>query len=139
MGPRARAGRNVSAPTITIVPIRMKMNITCPSACALNRTGYLYYNKLEDNDVVVGVILLILIVIWAFMLILAEWKNDPFYGIVCGVIGFVIIPSFWYAVPDLVAVVAFGAVWGFLNGYILIMNLAQAVNVAAGRDSNKPK
>jgi len=30
-------------------------------ACALNRTGYLYFNKLEDNNVVAGVILLILI------------------------------------------------------------------------------
>jgi len=30
-------------------------------ACALNRAAYLYYNKLEDNDVVVSVILLIMI------------------------------------------------------------------------------
>jgi hypothetical protein len=85
------------------------------------------------------VVLIILIFMWIFMLIMAEWKNDPFYGIICGVIGFVIIPAFWYAVSILEANVAFSSVWGFLNGYILIMNLAQAVNVAMGRDEKKTR
>ena len=71
--------------------------------------------------------------LWILLLIVGEWKDDPMFSCICGVVGLVLVPSELALFGLSVYTIGLGAAWGILNFYILFLSLIFLIRMIKGR------